>query len=162
MTDMVQNPVNDRLIEAHDILEDEHYADHPRGIEEVEVPSGIQENISIQGVKITTSHEAKDTSPIHESGRGASLSTNPEHASDSASVQSLPLVSSTTQAPSLYRRPSTAQTADSSNIPYRTPPSSPSRNQIPQDSEGHVSQQQRGARHRSAIEVHRLSLILIL
>lgn len=131
--------------DAHDTLEDDQYIDHPGGIEEVEVPSGLQDDIALQGVKITTSDQRKDdNSPMHSS-RGASISTSPEQISDAVSVHSLPAVLVTE--PESERRP----TAESPSATARPPPS-PSRSPTPQD-EGPLAQQQRRTRHRSTAEV---------
>jgi hypothetical protein len=151
---MIQpSDIDDHSSDAHDTLEDEQYPDHPRGIEEIEVPSGLDDENAVQGVKISTSQETKeDSSPMHDSSRGGSLSTNPEQISDGVSVHSLPVVHVTESDNPLHSRPSTGRTGESSNNSNRALPSSPSRSQTPQE-EGPLSQQQRRARHRSAIEV---------
>lgn len=150
--------IDDRSSDAHDTLEDEQYADHPRGIEEIEVPNGLDHG----GVKNSTPEETKeDSSPMLESSRGGSLSTNPEQISDGVSVHSLPVVHVTEPDASLHRMPSTGPNGESSTNPSRMVPSSPSRSQTPQEG-GLPSQQQRRARHRSAIEVTIKYVVVIL
>ncbi|KAF5377426.1 hypothetical protein D9615_005268 [Tricholomella constricta] len=142
----------DTLSDAHDALEDVQYVDHPGGIEEVEVSTGIASDIAVQRVKISTSDQSKGhSSPMHSS-RGASISNSLEQPSDVASVQSLPEVHVTEPETILQQRPATARTIESSNATTRPPPSpSPSQNPASQE-EGHLAQQQRRARHRSTAD----------
>ncbi|KAG5644748.1 hypothetical protein DXG03_007877 [Asterophora parasitica] len=142
----------DTLSDIHDALDEDQYVDHPGGIEEVEVSTGIESDIAIQSVKLSTSDQSKgDDSPMHSS-RGASISTSLEQPSDVASVQSLPEVHVTAPGNVAQQRPVTARATESANATSRLPPSpSPSQNPSTHD-DGPLAHQQRRARHRTTAD----------
>ncbi|GLB36301.1 putative GYF domain containing protein [Lyophyllum shimeji] len=140
----------DILSDAHDTMEDDQFVDHPGAIEEVEVSTGIESDVAVQRVKISTPDQGKgDNSPMHSS-RGASISTSLEQPSDAASVQSLPAVLVTEPHSVPRQRPATARTTESPSTDPRPPPS-PSQSPTTQE-EGILAQQQRRARHRTTAD----------
>lgn len=123
-------------------------------LEQVHVTNPVLDSAVVDDVKIVAEHvKQEDNSPL-ASSRGPSLSTSPDHASDAASVHSMPAVHVSESAPSDARRPSTSASNAPVPHPSSRPPSAP-QSPIPQqeNTPTALSQQQRRARHRSAIEV---------
>lgn len=137
--------------DAPDTMDEDHYDSHPRGIvEEVEIGDGQVQGLAVQGVKITTDQSKdEDNSPVLESSRGPSVSTNAEQPLDTASSHSLPTVQVTDTDRLSARRPSTAHTTLTTTSPV--PPDSPVRSTMSHSSS--LNSQERRHRHRSAVEV---------
>lgn len=134
--------IDDHSSGAHLTLEDLQSGETPRNLEQVEVPNGIGDEITIQDVKISPRH-AKDHR--NESSRRDSI-----HAPDNASVHSLPVAHVTDPHTTMQPRPSTARGAESVVPPHS--PTSLSRSQSPQEDMS-VPQPQRRMRHRLGPEV---------
>lgn len=132
--------------DVHHTLGDVHFAESPGELEEMEAPHGIGNDISIEAVKLSPSHHAKDLR--NEPSRRNSI--HPEHATDNASVHSLPVAHVTDPEPTVHRRPSTARGAEF-DVPPRYP-TSLSRSQTPQEDMS-MHQLNRRLRHRSGAEV---------
>lgn len=122
------------------ILDDVQYAGSPQELEQAEIPHAIGDELSMQDVKISSSH--------NESSRRNSLHS--EQAIDNASVHSLPVAHVTDPEPPTNRRPSTARGAESS-VPPRSL-SSLSRSQTSQEGMP-MPESHRRLRHRSGAEV---------
>jgi hypothetical protein len=131
--------IDDHSSDAHLTLEDLQSGENSRGLEEAGAPCGTGDEISIQDVKLTPRHASSRRNSIHA-----------EHATDTASVHSLPVAHVADPHPAVQPRPSTARGADSV-IPPRSP-ASLSRSQSPQDDRP-VPQPQRRMRHRLGTEV---------
>jgi hypothetical protein len=119
------------------------YPESPGESDEVEAPRGIGDEISIQHVKMSPSHHAKDH-------RNESSPRNSIHPDDNTSVHSLPVAHVTNPEPTMHQRPSTARGAEF-GVPPRSPTSF-SRSQTPQEDMS-VPQSHRRLRHRSGAEV---------
>ena len=115
-------------------------------LEEVELPHGIGDDISIEAVKLPPTHHPKDHG--NESSRRNSIHS--EHATGNASVHSLPVAHVTNPEPTVHRRPSTARGSEFT-IPSRSP-TSMSRSHTPQEDLS-VPQSNRRLRHRSGADV---------
>ncbi|KAF5356044.1 hypothetical protein D9756_003901 [Leucocoprinus leucothites] len=119
--------------------------------EQAEAP-GLDTRV-VESVKITN-NQGKDSSSPLASSRGASLSTSADQASDAASIHSMPAVLVAEPPPPTTRRPSTSASHMPAPVPPGRPASSLAQNSAPPETPGSaLSQQQRRARHRSAIEV---------
>ncbi|KAJ3517364.1 hypothetical protein NLJ89_g535 [Agrocybe chaxingu] len=128
----------------------DHSNDAPP-ITEVQVVDGLGGNIDLDDVmKVSDTSKVVQDSPMLESMRGASISTSVDQTSDGASVHSMPAVHITEPTSPGPQRPSPTS-PEATLLDSRPPPPSPARSSTFQE-EGSLSQQQRRARHRSAIE----------
>lgn len=122
------------------------HAESPQESDELDIPRDIDNQISIQNVKLSlSSHHAEDTRRVEPSCHTA---IHPEHPTDNASVQSLPVAHVTDPEPTRQQRPSTAR----GEISPRSP-SSFSYDQSTQDDMSSTSQPHHRLRHRSGAEV---------
>jgi hypothetical protein len=142
--------VDDYPNDCHVPFDPSHFA-LSADAEQVQVLESVLDTGVVEGAKITAAHDKENSSPL-VSSRGASLSTSPDQASDAASVHSMPAVHISEPPPPPTRRPSTA--APNANVPAASgrPVSTVAQSSAPQSATA-LTQQQRRARHRSAIEV---------
>lgn len=133
-------------------FQDVHDPELTAGVHQVDVSHPIDSALTIQSLKIAADTPKEDSSPITDSTRGPSLSASQDHNSDAASVHSMPAVLGPSPTSLITDRPSTTSSVTPSNQLQRAPLAVPSRTQAPQD-DSSITQQQRRARHRSAIEV---------
>ena len=121
-------------------------------IAEIQVSTQYDPAMALDDVKVTVEKANDvDASPMVESTRGASISTNAEHTSDIASIHSMPAVHITEPSSPLVQRTS-PMASESTLLSTRPPPPSPARSSTLQD-DSSITSLQRRARHRSAIEV---------
>ena len=141
-------PYSSHLMAANADADAEH-------LNECQVPppriSSDADRVTTESVKISTHHGNQKSSTI-VSSTGASLSTNPDQASDVASIHSMPAVLVTESPRPTVRRPSTAASPTSTPRPEGRPEPTLTQNFAPS---GTVSStfSRRRARYRSAIEV---------
>ena len=130
------------------LIRDVQCAESPQESDEVDIPHDIDNQNSTQNVKLSlSSHHPEDTRRV-ESSRHTAI--HPEHPTDNASVQSLPVVHVTDPEPTRQQRPSTAR--GESGLSSR-PQTSFSYDQSTQEDMSSTSQPHRRLRHRSGAEV---------
>lgn len=135
--------------DAQDAMEDDKsISADPTNIQEVVISDS--DNITPDSVKISTKTEDK----ADDTSRGGSMSTNgdaPEHATDAASIHSLPVVH-VTEPQSPQRRPATARQSEFPTSVTTRISSSPSGSPT-SPTETPLTPAERRHRHRSAVEV---------
>ncbi|KAF8167951.1 hypothetical protein B0H34DRAFT_670257 [Crassisporium funariophilum] len=123
--------------------------DSPRSIAEVQVAHTLETNLELKVPNEPPKNV--ESNPLPESTRGASISTEADLNSDTASVHSMPAVHVTEPTSPVVQRasPVSSEAAVSST---RLPPPSPGRSNTLQE-DGAIGGSHRRARHRSAMEI---------
>jgi len=122
-------------------------------ITEIQVVNAFAPNVSLDDVKVTVdSTKIADSLPMLDARR-PSESTTEEQVSDGASMATIHVTEPSLPAPD---RPGPGLTPSTT----RSPPSSPTRSSVLHE-EPYTTPHQRGARHRSAIEVRRSAALCL-
>ena len=132
---------------------DEGYTRNPQGtMTEIQVVNAFSPSVSLDDMKVPIDEtKPSDDHPMVEPTRGPSISMSADHASDSASIRSMPAVAVTGPSSNRPDR-SSPLFSENARLASRASPSSLTGTNVGHV-EGDLNSYQRRAQHRSTIEV---------